>query len=603
MAGNASAIRAGGAYVELFTDDSKLTRGLGAASAKLKAWGASVTALGARTLTAGLALTGGLLASAKVFADLGDQFARASDRTGIAVETLSALSFAASQSGTDFATLENSLGKVQTQIQDAIVNGGQAAVAFARLGTSAAALKKMSGDEQLRKLADGFARISNDSQRSALATKVFGDAGRALLPLLRQGAIGLDAFIAKAKELGVTMSGEDAAAAVQLKQAMDLLSTSFKFTVARIGSALAPALVDLAGRMAEGSRKVAEWVKENRGLIIVALKVGAAAVAAGVGLLVLGKALAAAGVALGIVKLSLGLVAGAVTFLTGPVGLAVLAIGGLTAAWINFTDSGQRAGEIFSSTWTNAKQDFLAAFGGIMTALKSGDLELAMKIAGVGLTLVWLDVVDGLRSAWAEFTGFLKDSLGPLSAMLKQQFDTFISPYLKLLDEFRRLRGANAAVDEGNERENVMTRRRAAMMVNRQRRERGLTELGEDDLFGAARTGPGATPTGTPESRAARKALQDELARLNEEAERKRKEFDARVNEGTGRAGQIPGAEGDTGIGSSFGSFFAAALEGQGIGGINAGVERRLDRVIEELHDNTRAVRSYRDVVGTIAVD
>ena len=40
------AIRAGRAFVELFTDDSKLVRGLRAAAKKLKAFGASIRNLG-----------------------------------------------------------------------------------------------------------------------------------------------------------------------------------------------------------------------------------------------------------------------------------------------------------------------------------------------------------------------------------------------------------------------------------------------------------------------------------------------------------------------------------------------------------------------------
>ncbi|MCJ7543262.1 MAG: hypothetical protein MUP47_01645 [Phycisphaerae bacterium] len=46
MHSSAKGIRAGQAFVELFADDSKLVRGLKAAQAKLKAFGAAVTGMG-----------------------------------------------------------------------------------------------------------------------------------------------------------------------------------------------------------------------------------------------------------------------------------------------------------------------------------------------------------------------------------------------------------------------------------------------------------------------------------------------------------------------------------------------------------------------------
>ena len=55
-----SSVRAGRAFVELFADDKRLVRGLKTASAKLKAWGASVTAIGRSMFTGGAAALGAL---------------------------------------------------------------------------------------------------------------------------------------------------------------------------------------------------------------------------------------------------------------------------------------------------------------------------------------------------------------------------------------------------------------------------------------------------------------------------------------------------------------------------------------------------------------
>jgi len=80
------AIRAGRAFVELFADDSKLVRGLRRASAKLKAFGESVRNMGLKLAALGSAVATPLLASTKVFSQMGDALAKMSAPMGFAAE-------------------------------------------------------------------------------------------------------------------------------------------------------------------------------------------------------------------------------------------------------------------------------------------------------------------------------------------------------------------------------------------------------------------------------------------------------------------------------------------------------------------------------------
>lgn len=75
--GSARGIRAGRAYVELGIDD-KLAAGLKKASARLKAFGASVRTLGLKMMGVGTALAAPLAAGAKAFADFESQMAMVS---------------------------------------------------------------------------------------------------------------------------------------------------------------------------------------------------------------------------------------------------------------------------------------------------------------------------------------------------------------------------------------------------------------------------------------------------------------------------------------------------------------------------------------------
>jgi SNF2 family DNA or RNA helicase len=93
----ASAIgtRAGAAYIELSVSDAKLLKGLYLACKRLKAFGAGLRAVGTHLMAVGGGIVAPLLASAKGYAEVGEQLDKMSTRTGISVEALSELGYAA----------------------------------------------------------------------------------------------------------------------------------------------------------------------------------------------------------------------------------------------------------------------------------------------------------------------------------------------------------------------------------------------------------------------------------------------------------------------------------------------------------------------------
>src|SRR5437867_11577767 len=129
-----SAIRAGPAYVELFTRDSKLIAGLNRAAARVRAFGASITALGAHIAGLGLIMALPLLGAAKAYADMGADLLEMSQRTGLSVEALSELRFAAEQSGTSLEDLETGIKKMSRLLVAAEGGSKEAQDALAKLG-------------------------------------------------------------------------------------------------------------------------------------------------------------------------------------------------------------------------------------------------------------------------------------------------------------------------------------------------------------------------------------------------------------------------------------------------------------------------------------
>ncbi|MBM4369837.1 MAG: hypothetical protein FJ102_26745, partial [Deltaproteobacteria bacterium] len=91
-------IRAGRAFVELGVSD-KLSAGLRRAQKRLEAFGQGLRAVGVRMAGIGAAAVGSLLGAARHFATVGDDLEEMSQRTGVSVEALSELGYAAEIAG------------------------------------------------------------------------------------------------------------------------------------------------------------------------------------------------------------------------------------------------------------------------------------------------------------------------------------------------------------------------------------------------------------------------------------------------------------------------------------------------------------------------
>ena len=140
MAASTQGIRAGRAFVELFADDSRLVRGLRAAEKKLKTFGDSIRNFGLKMMGLGAAVLTPLVAAGRVFAGMGSEIADLSVRTGVGVEALSELGYAAEQSGTSLRALGQTLFRMNRRIANAATGSGPAVRALTAGGTTAAAM-------------------------------------------------------------------------------------------------------------------------------------------------------------------------------------------------------------------------------------------------------------------------------------------------------------------------------------------------------------------------------------------------------------------------------------------------------------------------------
>ena len=327
MPANTSAIRAGKAFVELSADDSALVRGLRRAQAKLKAFGEAVSSAGEGLLKIGAVAAAGIGAALRVFTAQGDALQKMALRTGISVEALSELGYAAGQSGADMETLEAGVRGMQRVLNDAATGMKSANDSLATLGLSIEDLKGLSPEQQFKLIADRLSQVADPTQRAAVAMELFGRSGQKLLPLMSGGAAGIAALEEEARRMGLTISGETADAAAAFGDELDRLKQAVGRVLLEIGAALAPTVQAFAQRVRESIKEAVAWVRANRDTIITILKVTAVVTAAGAALLILGKVLGALATTIGVVASAVKGLTVAFTFLAAhPVVAALAAI-------------------------------------------------------------------------------------------------------------------------------------------------------------------------------------------------------------------------------------------------------------------------------------
>lgn len=395
-------IKAGGAFVEFSLKRNALERDLQAVAKRITRFGSNLANIGKKIAGLGAAITAPFAAALATFAKVGDALDKMASRTGVSVEALSELTFAAEQSGASGEVLERGIKGMQRSIVDLGRGLSTQKDAFGALGLTFEDLKDLSPEEQFTLIADRVSKIKDPTQRAARAMQVFGKSGQELVPLLAGGAAGIARLREEAAALGLTIDTKTAKSAAAFTDAMNVLKLQTKVAAVNIGAALAPALIKVLDVLSLVGAKVIEFVKANQSLILIVAAVG-------VGLLALGTAFGAA--ALGAILLAKAVAAIGVLlgFLLSPLGLLVVGIGAAVFALLKFTDVGQRAVDFLKTKFAPLIATARRAFQGIADAFKGGDLLLAVRVLWVNLQIAFLEGTQGLRGRWIDFkASFLK---------------------------------------------------------------------------------------------------------------------------------------------------------------------------------------------------
>lgn len=413
----AAAIEAGRAVLKLLLDDKELHSKFAGLQRKLRNTGRSIRSAGLGIAGAGAAISAPLVLATQQFLDLGDQLNKMAARTGVSVQALSELKFAAEQSGTGIETVEKAIAKMQKTLLNA-ENGLAGDIdKLEEFGIAANDLKGLAPERQFEIIAKEIAGIEDPSRRAAAAMNIFGKSGALLLPMVHD----MESLRAEARELGITMNDETAQSAADLADAFNRFKVTVVALAIQVGSALSPALIEVADFMKEAVKTAVEFIKNNETLVVVTAVVGASLLAVGTAMVTLGSALSFA-------TFGVGALLTAFTFLTAhPIVAALVVIGlavaAITGYFLSLGDEAETAGDKIeeaankaTSTGGGAQLEKRQAEAARRAQQISADLqaELAnnrVQSAGTGVAAIATDVDRSMLRELVQQNRFLSEIL------------------------------------------------------------------------------------------------------------------------------------------------------------------------------------------------
>ena len=211
------------------TADNKTSAAFAAAGKDAKKWSAKTVVASERAQRAmrgaGIAIVAvGAAAAAAVagsfrmtqgMAETEDAAGKMSTRLGLSVEALTRMQHVSELTGVAVTNMNTALQRQTRRVAEAAQGTGEAAAAIAELGLDAQVLAKLAPDQQFLKIAQAMEQVDAQGDRVRLAMRLWDTEGVALVQTIDAGSEAIAAMMAEADLLGVTITGETAAAAAE----------------------------------------------------------------------------------------------------------------------------------------------------------------------------------------------------------------------------------------------------------------------------------------------------------------------------------------------------------------------------------------------------
>ena len=167
-----------------------------------------------------------------------------SSETGLGVQAIQELSYVATSAGTDMEHISSALKNVEKAMQAAANRSGDTWRVFKELGVQITDTsgKTRYASQVFMELIDKLGNVSNATERSQMAMKVFGDSAKDLNEMINMGGQGISQLINEFDALGASLSGEDIQALSEAQRSIEQMEASFKSAAYELAASFAPAI-------------------------------------------------------------------------------------------------------------------------------------------------------------------------------------------------------------------------------------------------------------------------------------------------------------------------------------------------------------------------
>ncbi|MFW8566147.1 hypothetical protein [Orrella sp. 11846] len=217
-----------------------------------------VTKYAKRAALAGTAMAGTLVAMMKNTSQYMADMGTTAERTSVTVEAFSELAYAADRASLSQGELQRILRRSTEAINHLLDGTSKQAQLLQELGISAydASGRVKTADQMLKDLAERFSKLEPGARKTRLAIELFGSQlGQKVLPLLNQGADGMQQMADRARKLGLVLDDEAVKAATEFQNSLDDLGKRFKGLQIQLGQQLIPAANDFISVLSRSREK------------------------------------------------------------------------------------------------------------------------------------------------------------------------------------------------------------------------------------------------------------------------------------------------------------------------------------------------------------
>lgn len=219
--------------------------------------GAAAAAI-AGIATAAIGVGSAIFDMTKAASEYGSAIFDATEKTGLSAEVMSSFKVAAEQSGSSLEVVTGGLAKFAKTIGAAGDGSEEAQKKLAKIGVTSNDLETALG-QALKTIA----KYPPGVQQMTAAQAAFGKSGADLLPFIKSFDGDLPGLIAKMKELGITMSDQDAKAADEFGDTLDTLTKQAAATGRQFAMEMMPAITNamkaISGVITDNQSAVHVW--------------------------------------------------------------------------------------------------------------------------------------------------------------------------------------------------------------------------------------------------------------------------------------------------------------------------------------------------------